>query len=157
MKIFRFSLAKVLDLRERTEREKAKSVADARQESDSARQAKESLEEIQRKGRARLAEAHQAGGAIGLLRNMEFVLEKMEGHLKEADEVCQKADESLVESVKEYQQAFKERDTLDRLKTRRMEEWKVEEGRRQQKDLDEIAVTRHGVRSQGSHAPEEDL
>jgi flagellar FliJ protein len=147
MKIFRFSLAKVLDLRERAEKEKAKSVADAREKSDSAREVKESLEEIQREGRAKLAEAHKAGGTIGLLRNMEFVLEKMEDHLKEAEEVCQTADEGLVESVKEYQQAFKERDTLDRLKARRMEEWKQEEGRREQKDLDEIAVTRHSRRS----------
>ena len=149
MRVFQFSLGRVLDLRRQVEKEKARSVAEARRRSDAAESAREDLAEIQRAGRAQLAEAHRLGGAIGVLRNMEFVLEQMEGHLRQAEEVCREADESLTESVKVYTEAFRERSTLDRLKTRRLEEWKVEEGRKEQKDMDELAITRHGRLASG--------
>jgi flagellar FliJ protein len=144
MKVFHFSLGRLLDYRRHTERQKAQTLVHAREESDSAKRAKEDLLEIQRAGRKKLAEAHQSGGSIGVLRNMEFLLEQMEEHVKAADEVCQVADEKLVESVRRYSEAVQERNSLDRLKDRREQEWKVEEGRREQKEIDEIAITRHG-------------
>jgi flagellar FliJ protein len=146
MRVFHFSLGKLLDVRKTQEQQKATTLAHARKESDSARRAREDLVEIQQAGRARLAEAHRVGGSIGVLKNMEFLLERMEDQVREADEVVREADERLVESVRHYTQAVRDRNSLDRLKDRRMEEWRVEEGRREQKEIDEIAVTRHGRR-----------
>jgi len=150
MKVFQFSLGRVLDLRKQVEKERARTVAEARRRSDEAESARQNLAQVQRAGRARLAEAHRVGGSIGQLRNMEFVLERMEGHLRQAEEDCRKADRSLVESMKSYTEAFRERSTLDRLRSRRLEEWRTEESRREQKDMDEIAVTRHGRMASGS-------
>lgn len=150
MKVFRFSLGRVLDLRKQVEKERARTVAEARRRSDEAESARQNLAQVQRAGRARLAEAHRVGGCIGQLRNMEFVLERMEGHLRQAEEDCREADRSLVESMKSYTDAFRERSTLDRLRSRRLEEWRTEESRREQKDMDEIAVTRHGRMASGS-------
>jgi len=147
LRIFHFSLGSLLNYRRHTEQQRAQTLADARKESDSAKKAKDDLLEIQQAGRKKLAEAHRNGGAIGVLRNMEFLLEQMEEHVKAADQVCQEADEKLVESVRDYSVAVRERNSLDRLKDRRMEEWKVEEGRREQKEMDEIASTRHGRRA----------
>jgi flagellar FliJ protein len=150
MKVFEFSLGRVLDLRKQVEKEKARTVAEARRRSDEAESARKNLAKVQRAGRAKLAEAHKAGGSIGQLRNMEFVLERMEGHLRHAEEDCRDADETLLESMRHYTEAFKERSTLDRLKSRRLEEWRTEASRREQKDMDEIAVTRHGRLASGS-------
>jgi len=144
MKVFEFSLGRVLDLRKQVEKEKARTVAEARRRSDDAENAREDLAKVQRAGRAKLAEAHRIGGCIGQLRNMEFVLERMEGHLRHAEADCREADETLMESMRHYTEAFRERSTLDRLKSRRLEEWKTEASRREQKDMDEIASTRHG-------------
>lgn len=141
---FNFRLGRVLDLRRQVEQEKARSVAEARRRSDQAEAARTTLAEIQKAGRAEVARAHRAGGSIGHLRNLELVLEAMEGQLKRAEEDCREADKSLVESVKHYSEAFKERRTLDQLRSRRLEEWKAEESRREQKDMDEVAITRHG-------------
>ena len=143
MTAFDFRLGRVLDLRRQVEKEKARSVAEARHRSDEARKARENLSEVQRMGRAELAEAHQAGGSIGHLRNMELVLEAMENQLREAERVSEEADESLVDSMAHYTEAFKARRTLDQLRSRRLEEWKTEESRREQKDMDELAITRH--------------
>ncbi len=144
MSRFHFSLGRLLDFRRNQEEERARSLAEARRRSEAARRAREDLVEVQKAGRASLAEAHRAGGSIGVLRNMEFVLERMEHHLKAADTVCQEADESLVESVKHYTTAFRERHSLDRLRDRRMAEWQLEENRREQNEIDEVAITRHG-------------
>lgn len=147
MRVFHFSLGRLLDFRKSEERKKAQSLAHARQESDSARRAWEDLVQLQQAGRAKLAEAHRNGGSVGILRNMEFLLEQVEEHVRAAGEVSREADEKLVESVKHYTEAVRERNSLDRLKDRRMKEWKVEEGRREQKEIDEIAISRHGRRS----------
>jgi len=144
MKVFQFSLGRVLDLRKQVEKEKARTVAEARRRSDDAQCARQNLAQVQKVGRAKLAEANRTGGYIGQLRNIEFVLEHMEGHLRRAEEDCREADQSLVESMEHFTEAFKERSTLDRLRSRRLKEWKTEVGRREQKDMDEIAVTRHG-------------
>lgn len=146
MRVFNFSLGRLLEYRRHTEQERALTLVDARKESDSANQAKADLLEIQQAGRAKLAEAHRQGGSIGHLLNMEYLLEKMEEKVQAADEVCQEADERLVESVRDYSEAVQDRNSLDKLKDRRMDEWKVEEGRREQKEMDEIAITRHGRR-----------
>ncbi len=147
---FSFRLGRVLDLRRQVEEEKARGVAEARQRSEQAREARENLAQIQRSGRERLAEAHREGGSIGHLRNLELVVEAMEGHLRRAEDDCREADRTLLESMKKYTEAFKERRTLDQLRDRRLEEWKTEELRREQKDMDEVAVTRHGRASSGS-------
>lgn len=143
MTAFRFRLGRVLDLRRQVEKEKARHVAEARRRSEDARLARENLSEVQRMGRAELAEAHRVGGSIGHLRNMELVLEAMENQLREAEKLSQEADESLLESVARYTEAFKARRTLDQLRDRRLEEWRTEESRREQKDMDELAITRH--------------
>lgn len=144
MTAFHFRLGRVLDLRRQVEKEKARGVAEARHRSDQAREAREILSEIQRMGRAELAEAHRAGGSIGHLRNMELVLEAMESHLEEAERESQEADRSLLDSMARYAEAFKERRTLDQLRDRRLEEWRTEKSRREQQDMDELAITRHG-------------
>lgn len=146
MSAFRFSLGRLLDLRRNEENRRATHVAAARRDSDSARKAREDLVTVCQAGRAKVAEAHQLGGAVGTLRNMELLLERVEEQVQEADEVCQETNEKLVESIKDYSEAVRERHSLDRLKDRRMEEWRVEESRRDQKEIDEIAVTRHGRR-----------
>lgn len=144
MTAFGFSLSKVLEFRRHVEQKEARSLVEARNEAAAAHQARVDLEEIQARGRAKLAKAHNAGGSVGQIRNMEFVLNRMEDHLKDADAVCQEADEGVVERVKVYVDALQRRQMLDKLRDKRFEEWKVDEGRRDQKDMDEIALTRHG-------------
>jgi flagellar protein FliJ len=141
---FGFSLSKVLDFRRHQEHEQARSLAQARTEAEAAHQARRDLERIQAEGRAKLATAHNMGGSVGQMRNMEFILGRMEDHLREAQAECQRADEGVVERVKTYVEALKQRQILDKLRERRLEEWKVGEGRREQKIMDEVASNRHG-------------
>ncbi len=145
---FCFSLSKVLDYRRHQEHERARSLAQARSEAEAAHQARRDLEKIQSEGRTMLAKAHNLGGSVGQMRNMEFILSRMEDHCREAQAECQRADEGVVERVKNYVEALQERRILDKLRDRRLEEWKTDESRRGQKTMDEVASNRHGrVRS----------
>ena len=144
MKRFRFRLQKVLDLRAAVEREKAGRLADARRHATEARQARDDLESIRKAGREILTSAHGSGGSVGHLLNLEYVLEKMESHLEEADAAWAEAEKDVESTLREYHVASQERRTLDQLKEKRLEVWKREADRQEQKAIDEVAVTRFG-------------
>lgn len=144
MAAFRFRLQSVLDLREQKERESAVDLAKARNEADAARQAKEDLEAVRDAGRACLAQAHGAGGVVGHLQNLAYVVDQVDGQIERAADACRKADEQVAESLKEYHEAFKKRRSIDQLKTRLLDQWRWEENRTEQKSMDEVAATRHG-------------
>jgi flagellar protein FliJ len=143
MAAFRFRLQKVLEQREETERVSAKGLAVARAEADTADRAREDLEAAREAGRVRLARAHGSGGAIGHLRNLAYVVDRVDDQIRAAAAVCEEANEHVVEKLKSYHRAFTERKTIDQLRERRLEQWREDEARSERKTMDEVALSRH--------------
>jgi flagellar FliJ protein len=143
MAAFRFRLQPVLDLRAQEERRSAQGLAKARVAADEARRAREDLEALREAGRVRLAQAHGSGGPVGHLQNLAMVVGTVDAHVRAAADQCRKADEQVVESVKAYHEAFRQRRSIDQLRERRLEEWRTEQNRTEQKTMDEVALTRH--------------
>ena len=141
---FRFRLQTVLELRERKELESAKGLVDARTEAEVACRAREDLEAVREAGRTLLTDAHGAGGAVGHLQNMAYVLGRMDQKIEDAQAACQQADEHVVDKIKSYHMAFQQRKTIDRLKERKFDQWRAEEIKHERKTMDEVALTRHG-------------
>jgi flagellar protein FliJ len=144
MAAFRFRLQPVLDLREQEERQSAQGLAKARVAADEARRTREDLETLREAGRVRLAQAHGSGGPVGHLQNLAMVVGSVDAHVQAAHDKCLKADEQVVQSVKAFQQAFRQRRSIDQLRERRLVEWRSEQSRTEQKTMDEVAITRHG-------------
>ncbi len=144
MAAFRFRLQPVLDLRAQEERQSAQGLAMARVEADEARRAREDLESLREAGRVRLAQAHGSGGPVGHLQNLAMVVGSVDAHVEAAHDQCRVADERVVESVKAFREAFRQRRSIDQLRERRLEEWRTEQNRTEQKTMDEVALTRHG-------------
>ena len=140
---FRFKLQTVLNLRERQEKESAVGLARARQDADAAQRAREDLEAVREAGRTRLSQAHGSGGPVGHLQNLALVVGSVDARIQEAEAECQKANERVVESMKAYHQAFQQRQSIDQLRTRRLEEWRSVQTKTEQQTMDEIALTRH--------------
>ena len=140
---FEFKLEKVLDLRKETEQERAQSLAAARREADSARQAMRSLEDLRRDGRERLTRAHGSGRSVGQLQNLEWVIGRLETELEVAQDKVREADAEMVERTRDFQDAVRDRQALDRLRDRKLEGWKTTQAREEQKAMDEVAITRH--------------
>jgi len=143
MSAFRFRLQTVLTLREQEERSSAQGVARARQSADAARRARTDLEAVLEAGRARVVQAHGAGAPAGHLQNMALVVGSVDARIRAADQECVHADERVVESVKAYQEALTRRRCMDKLRAKRLEEWRSEQNRTEQQAMDEIALNRH--------------
>jgi len=156
MAAFRFKLQPVLDLRQQAEKESARGLARARTEAERARSAREDLEAVRDAGRTRLAQAHGAGGPVGHLQNLALVVGSLDAHIAAAEDACRSADERVVESMKTFQEALKQRMSIDHLRTRRLDQWRAEQTKTEQKTMDEVALSRHGRgRATGSDGAQE--
>lgn len=144
MSVFRFPLDNVLEIRKESERRSAVGLAKARGEADLARKAMSDLEAVREAGRARLAAAHGSGGAVGHLQNLATVVRQVEARIRDAEVHCQRADEQVVESLRDFHEALRSRKTIEELRERKLDEWRTEAVRGEQKAMDETALTRHG-------------
>lgn len=149
---FRFGLEKVLELRERTEQESAAGLARARAEAHRAEAARDALETARSNGRARLAEAHGAGGSVGHLQNLSYVLGQVDGKIAEADTACRAAEQEVTRSMASFREAVRQRSAIGQLRDRQEQRWRADESQKERKEMDEIATTRHGRGTEGSGA-----
>lgn len=143
MSVFRFSLQKVLEFRRNSELQHAKALSRARTEAEKARRLEADLDAVRQAGVARLAQAHGAGGSVGHLQNLAYVISKVEDQAAEARVVCDEANEQVSSKLLKFREAFFERKSLDHLKERQFERWRSDEVRDERKTLDEVALTRH--------------
>ena len=143
MSVFRFPLQHVLDLRVEEEERRARAMADARRDATAARQALEDLEAIRDAGREGLNAAHGGGRPVGQLQNLEWVLERMESEILDARSRALEADAAARARLREFQVAVRDRQSLDQLRSRRRDAWTAEERKKEQKVMDELALTRH--------------
>ncbi len=140
---FRFGLEKVLEMRLKEEQKQARIMADARKDAKAARQAVTDLEALRNAGRERLTGAHGTGRSVGHLQNLEWVLQRMEKDLEVAEAVASQADATASQRMQEFRQAVQDRQSLDCLKDRQRTEWTAAERAKEQKSMDELALTRH--------------
>jgi flagellar export protein FliJ len=140
---FRFPLDQVLELRAERERDRAVDLVRARREADGAHKERTTLEEARTEGRDRIHRAHANGGPVGMLRNFGMIADVLDEQLRQADQACRNAEAMVSRSLRDYHEAAVDRQTLDRLRARRMDEWQAEQHRREQSVLDEVALRRH--------------
>lgn len=142
---FQFPFAKLLELRIRSEDVARKQFTEAQRAVDDAN--RELAEMYAAIDRSRLSSHDLAlkGGAdpARLVQNDVFVLgqatliERKRLVIRDLMSVVEAAQAVLVE-------AAKERKTLEKLRERRLNEWKAALKKREIKQLDELATTRHG-------------
>lgn len=140
---FRFPLEKVLEIRLEEEQRQARIVADARRDARAAREAVQNLEALKSASRERIRAAHDAGRAVGQIKNLEWIVQRMEGELQDAESRARDADETVTRCLADFHQAIQDRQSLDRLKDRRREQWATETRVQEQKDMDEVALSRY--------------
>lgn len=140
---FKFGLQKVLDLRVWREQETATRLGEARQREEEARRALEMLEELRKERYERLAVAHGHGGSVGQLQNLSFVLQQLDARIADAAARHAEAENDVEQSRTVHAEASRDRKVLEKLRSRQQEASLLESRRAEQRDLDEIALTRH--------------
>jgi len=143
MSKFRFRLQKILELRERLEKESATKLAQARTQADLAERARAEIADARDKG---VAEAGKAAGApvtAGELQRIARMIEQFDQHLQVAEEAAGEADARVGGLVVEFEQAFTRRQVMDRLRQRHLATWREGEERLDRSTMDALALQRH--------------
>lgn len=148
MRNFRFRLQKVLELRERAEKESAVRLVEARIEAEAALRAVESLEAARLAGAERAGRVSLDGITAGELQRLSLLVQQLDQHLAAASEAADSADARVDEMSTEFEGALIRRRVLDRLREKHLELWRSEEEQRDRATMDAIALSRH-TRRQG--------
>ena len=137
--MFRFRLQRVLDLRERRERDAATALAQAQEAADAARRDAAALAAA----RAELAAADVGVGVpVGALHNLGFLLDRMDERVAVAGAVVRAAEGTVGEREGALRAAFRDRRTLDRLRERHQDAWRAGAAAADRQAMDEIALAR---------------
>jgi flagellar FliJ protein len=143
MKKFRFRLDRVLSLRERAEQERAQEMARARAAEQAGRdrlaRARETLD------RAGDAATPPAGSAMsaGAMQNARLSVDAARGALDSCHDAHRQAIEHMVREELRFGEARRDRRVLERLKERRLADWREDMEGAEQGAIDEIAQQRH--------------
>lgn len=143
--MFRFRLQRILELRERKQRDAASALANAQASADEAREEQARIEAA----REALADATapaplpgMPGATVGSLRNLHFLLERLDNDLASAASATEAAEQHVAKREDELRTAFRERRTIDRLREKHQEAWRANESAADRQKMDEIALTR---------------
>ena len=143
MKSFVFRLERVLQLRAREERERARALGDAVQ-AEAARRA------ALRAAESQLGEVHEQmkelpGGALpaGVLQSLGLTLDAAQRQIEDAREAHEQALGSVDAEQGRYGTARRERRVVERLREIRLTAWRGDVSRREQQETDGDALRRH--------------
>jgi flagellar FliJ protein len=140
--MFRFRLQRVLDLRAQTEQKAAGALADARVKAQQARGDKQALEDRLAQGFARIAGGDDGPRSVGEMRNRCLVVDQLGRRVVRAGEEVAQADAAVRKTTDDFTAAFRDRRVLDRLRERRLGEWRAEETRTDLVRMDGVALAR---------------
>ena len=161
--MFRFRLQRVLDLRARTERDAATALVSAQETADAARDAQLRLEQARGEMAAHMVTGMAAdtqdgashavpGASVGALRNLSFLLDRLDERVASAAEQANAAQHAVSTHEDALRAAYRDRRTLDRLRERHLDAWRAGEAAQDRAAMDEIALTRFTQHAAGTPA-----
>jgi flagellar FliJ protein len=144
---FRFRLQKVLELRERLELESATRLAAARHEADVAMTLMKDLEGARARGVDKAGETVAGSTSAGELQRIALLIEQLDQHLDVAENAHREAGEKATDLAVAFERAFTDRQIIERLRNRKLADWRDAEQRTDQATMDEVALTQHTRRN----------
>ena len=141
--MFKFRLQRVLELRERKERDAATALVSAEESAEVARAERARLDLARQELAARRSvNTPTAALCVGELRNLGFLLERLDEQVTVAQSAASAAEAAVEERREELRAAYQGRRTLDRLRERHLEGYRSAEAAADRQLMDEIALTR---------------
>lgn len=145
--MFRFPLQRVLELRERQQRDAAAALAVAHDAADAARRAEDAI----LSARAELASAGlapaTAGAPVGTLRTTAFLLDRLDEQMQVAGAASEAAAAAVSDREHALYAAYRDRRALDRLRERHRTAWQTGAVAADRQQMDEIALSRFTQRA----------
>ncbi len=147
MTIFKFRLQRLLDLRTAHERAKSVEMVQAEAVCDATRATLTNLEAARDAGRTGQLPPTGAGGTVGQLRNVAFVVEQLDRQVESAATAMNAAESAAAVVRQDLSTAHVERRVLDRLRDRQAAGWRDAESRADRQTMDNIALVRFSQRA----------
>ncbi|MFN8582707.1 MAG: flagellar export protein FliJ [Gemmatimonadaceae bacterium] len=141
--MFKFPLQRLLELRELREQEQALALAQAREEAEEHHRAASELSNAHDDAQAAVSRATGSSPTVGQIVSLSYVVSQMGERLSAAQEKATAADEQVNERRDALTTAAQERQILDRLRTRRLDEYRADAAQLERATMDAIALTRH--------------
>jgi flagellar FliJ protein len=140
MKEFNFKLESVLDYRKTTEKEKVQSYVKKKQEFEQEQSNLEKLEKTYAKNISDITDG--ATGKMDFEKQMQYYryLENTKHKIKNQKKVIHEKTEKLNQAEEELIEAKKEVKIMEKLKTKKKEEYEQEQRKVEQNTLDEFAT-----------------
>ncbi len=142
MKRFAFRLERLLQLRERAERTQAAELGAAMREEESQRQTLEQAEAALERATVHGASAAQEPRTAGTLQSIEYAKQAMAVRVAAEAEALDAASEKREAEQLTWQDRRRERRTVEKLKEKRLDTWREDLSRDEQKTIDDLAQNR---------------
>jgi flagellar export protein FliJ len=139
---FKFSLQRLLTMRQKAEREAAIALATAHVAEDAARQTKDALDVRRAEARDAVLPPPGTVKSVAELRQAAFLVEQLDSNLAGARADVAAAERSVQEQQWRLGERVRDRRVLDRLRERQLDSWKVTDARAERDVMDGIARTR---------------
>lgn len=141
--MFKFPLQRLLELRELREQAMARELADARIAADAQREQHDALATARDSANARVSQAAQQGPTVGQLVSLSYAANQLSERADAAHEQTVAAEAHVEGRLEALSSAAKERQILDRLRSRRLDEYRADAAQQDRTTMDAIALSRH--------------
>jgi flagellar FliJ protein len=144
---FKFPLQRLLDLKARREQEMARQLAEAQRVADAESARRDSLSALRQESVAQVASHATGPTSVGALVSLASAVSQIEARIDVATERVATAAHDVALKTGDLSSAMRERQVLDRLRDRKLEQFRVEDQRQDQQTMDAIALTRFSNRT----------
>lgn len=144
---FKFRLQRLLDLRELAERDAAIALAAARNREEEARRERDEIATRRATTRALLLPPAGSCNRVAELRQVAVLLERLDAGGAQAEYQLSKAAHQVHQKQVRLGETVTDRRTLDRLKERQLESWRIADDRSERAVMDDIGRARFAERN----------
>lgn len=152
---FRFRLQRLLDLRQLAEREAAIALATARNAEQEAIREKDAIAARREATRALLLPPAGSHCRVSELRQVAVLLERLDVSTAQAEYQLSRAANQVHQKQVQLGETVTNRRTLDRLKERQLESWRIADDRSERAVMDDIGRARFAERHDHTQSAED--
>ncbi|MGQ0646105.1 MAG: flagellar export protein FliJ [Gemmatimonadaceae bacterium] len=147
--MFKFPLQRLLDLKAKREQEMARRLAAARTDAVREDEQRDAIASLPDAGNEQVAAGAESALSVGELVSMRHALTQLGQRLEAAQERADAAHQVVSATNNALAGAIQERQVLDRLRERRLEEHRADENMQERAAMDAVALSRFNATRPG--------
>ena len=142
---FVFSMQNILSMKEKIEEQEKVEYSQAMMRLNQEREHYDSLVERQSMAEVELRNVMNEVLEVDVIRQKEDALEIIKMYVRQQEMVVLACEEEVRQARERLNEAMQERKIYEKLKEKAFEEYKIEENKREQKEIDELVSYRYGI------------